>query len=60
MTVTRIGETQADPETTETLRGFLLPLMPLIQSEKYQRGIGTFDEKARLLPVIFHQAARYS
>lgn len=34
MTITRIGETQAKPETTEALRGFLLSIMPLIRSSQ--------------------------
>lgn len=34
MTITRIGETQAGPETTEALRGFLLSIIPLIQSSQ--------------------------
>ena len=32
MTITRIGEFQAKPETTETLRDFLLSIMPGIKS----------------------------
>jgi quinol monooxygenase YgiN len=32
MSITRIGETQAKPETTEALRGFLLSIMPIIRS----------------------------
>lgn len=34
MTITRIGETQASPETTASLRGFLLSIIPLIQSSQ--------------------------
>lgn len=32
MSITRIGETQAKPETTEALRNFLLSIMPMIKS----------------------------
>ena len=32
MSITRIGETQAKPETTEALRDFLLSIMPMIKS----------------------------
>lgn len=34
MTITRIGETQASPETTGALRDFLLSIMPLIKSSQ--------------------------
>jgi len=34
MTITRIGEFQAKPETTEVLRDFLLSIMPIIKSSK--------------------------
>jgi quinol monooxygenase YgiN len=34
MSVTRIGETRAKPETTEALRDFLLSIMPMIKSSK--------------------------
>lgn len=34
MTITRIGETQASPETTEALRDFLLSIVPLIKSSQ--------------------------
>jgi quinol monooxygenase YgiN len=34
MTITRIGATQANPETTEALRDFLLSIMPLIRSSQ--------------------------
>ena len=34
MTITRIGETQAKPESTEALRDFLLSIMPLIKSSQ--------------------------
>lgn len=34
MSVTRIGETQAKPKTTEALRDFLLSIMPMIKSSK--------------------------
>ena len=34
MSVTRIGETQAKRETTDTLRDFLLSIMPIIKSSQ--------------------------
>jgi len=34
MTITRIGETQAKPETTEALRDFLISIMPMIKSSQ--------------------------
>ena len=34
MSITRIGETQASPETTEALRDFLLSIMPIIRSSQ--------------------------
>ena len=34
MSITRIGETQAKPETTESLRDFLLSIMPIIKSSE--------------------------
>ncbi len=34
MSVARIGETQAKPETTETLRDFLISIMPGIKSSQ--------------------------
>jgi quinol monooxygenase YgiN len=34
MSITRIGETQAKPETTEALRNFLLSIMPIIKSSQ--------------------------
>ena len=34
MPITRIGEFQAKPETTETLRDFLLSIMPRIKSSR--------------------------
>ena len=34
MSVTRIGETQAKPETTEALRNFLISIMPIIRSSQ--------------------------
>ena len=34
MSITRIGETQAKPETTEALRDFLLSIMPMIKSSQ--------------------------
>jgi heme oxygenase (mycobilin-producing) len=34
MSVTRIGETRAKPETIESLRGFLVSIMPLIKSSQ--------------------------
>ena len=32
MSITRIGETQAKPELTDSLRDFLLSIMPIIKS----------------------------
>ena len=34
MSITRIGETQAKPELTETLRHFLISIMPMIKSSE--------------------------
>ena len=34
MSIHRIGETQAKPETTEALRDFLLSIIPLIKSSE--------------------------
>jgi heme oxygenase (mycobilin-producing) len=34
MTIHRIGETQAKPETTEALHDFLLSILPLIKSSQ--------------------------
>ena len=34
MTIHRIGETQAKPETTDTLRDFLISILPLIKSSQ--------------------------
>jgi len=34
MSITRIGEFQAKPETTESLRNFLLSITPIIKSSK--------------------------
>jgi len=34
MSITRIGETQAKPETTEALRDFLISIMPMIKSSQ--------------------------
>ena len=34
MSITRIGETQAKPETTEALHDFLLSIIPLIKSSQ--------------------------
>jgi len=34
MTIIRIGETQARPESTEALRDFLLSIIPLIKSSQ--------------------------
>jgi quinol monooxygenase YgiN len=34
MTVTRIGKVQAKPELTETLRDFLISIMPMIKSSE--------------------------
>ena len=34
MSVTRIGETQAKPELTETLQDFLISILPMIKSSE--------------------------
>jgi len=34
MSITRIGETQAKPESTEALHNFLLSIMPMIKSSQ--------------------------
>ncbi len=34
MSITRIGETQAKPETTEALRDFLISIIPMIKSSQ--------------------------
>jgi quinol monooxygenase YgiN len=54
MTVTRIGETQARPETTEALRDFLASIMPLIRSSKGCESVTLFqsrDDPARFTMI---------
>lgn len=46
MTVTRIGETQSKPETTEALRDFLASIMPLIRSSEGCESVTLFQSRA--------------
>ena len=46
MTITRIGETQAKPETTETLRDFLLSIMPMINSSQGCESVTLYQSQA--------------
>lgn len=46
MSITRIGETQAKPETTEALRDFLLSIMPLIKSSQGCESVTLYQSQA--------------
>src|SRR5260221_3941249 len=46
MSVTRIGEFQAKPKTTETLRDFLLSIMPLIKSSQGCESVTLYQSHA--------------
>ena|SRR3990172_6677100 len=45
MTVTRIGEVQAKPELTETLRDFLISIMPMIKSSQGCESVQLFQSQ---------------
>ena len=46
MSITRIGETQAKPETTEALRDFLISIMPLIKSSQGCESVTLYQSQA--------------
>jgi quinol monooxygenase YgiN len=46
MSITRIGETQAKPETTEALRNFLLSIMPMIKSSQGCESVTLYQSQA--------------
>lgn len=46
MTITRIGEFQAEPELTEALRDFLISIMPLIQSSHGCESVTLYQSQA--------------
>jgi quinol monooxygenase YgiN len=46
MTVARIGETQAKPETTEALRDFLKSIMPGIRSSKGCESVALYQSQS--------------
>ena len=46
MSITRIGETQAKPETTEALRDFLLSIMPMIKSSHGCESVTLYQSQA--------------
>jgi len=48
MSITRIGETQAKPETTESLRGFLISIMPMIKSSHGCESVTLYQSQADL------------
>ena len=54
MSVHRIGETQANPETTEALRDFLLSIIPLIKSSSGCESVTLYqsqDDPARFTMI---------
>jgi heme oxygenase (mycobilin-producing) len=46
MSITRIGEFQAKPETTESLRNFLLSIMPIIKSSQGCESVTLYQSQA--------------
>jgi len=46
MSITRIGEFQAKPETTESLQDFLLSIMPLIKSSQGCESVTLYQSQA--------------
>ena len=46
MSVTRIGETQAKPETTEALRDFLLSIMPIIRASQGCESVSLYQSES--------------
>jgi len=46
MSVARIGETQAKPETTEALRDFLISIMPGIKSSQGCESVTLYQSQA--------------
>src|SRR3990170_6300125 len=45
MTVTRMGKVQAKPELTETLRDFLISIMPMIKSSEGCESVQLFQSQ---------------
>ena len=46
MSITRIGETQAKPETTEALRDFLISIIPMIKSSQGCESVTQYQSQA--------------
>jgi quinol monooxygenase YgiN len=46
MSITRIGEFQAKPESTESLRDFLLSIMPIIKSSRGCESVTLYQSQA--------------
>lgn len=46
MSITRIGETQAKPETTEALRDFLLSIMPIIRASQGCESVSLYQSES--------------
>jgi quinol monooxygenase YgiN len=46
MSITRIGETQAKPETTEALRDFLISIMPMIKTSQGCESVTLYQSEA--------------
>ena len=46
MSITRIGETQAKPESTEALRNFLVSIMPMIKSSRGCESVTLYQSQA--------------
>lgn len=46
MSITRIGETQAKPETTEALRDFLISIIPMIKSSQGCESVTLYQSQA--------------
>ncbi|HLF75097.1 MAG TPA: antibiotic biosynthesis monooxygenase family protein [Anaerolineales bacterium] len=54
MTITRIGETQAKPETVEALRDFLLSILPVIKSSQGYQSVQLYqsqDDPAKFIVI---------
>ena len=45
MSIYRIGETQAKPETTEALRDFLISIMPMIKSSPGCESVALYQNR---------------
>ena len=46
MSITRIGEFQANPETVEALRDFLISMMPMIRSSQGCESVTMYQSQA--------------